>query len=295
MTSTNSKSYIYAITAILFWSTAASAFKIGLKDLDFIQLLFFSSAIAVLILFFILLFQRKLTETVSISARLYLQSALVGLLNPFGYYMILLKAYSILPAQLAQPLNYTWPIMLVLLSVPLLNQKVTAKSLFAILISFTGVFFISAKGNVLNYQLDEPFGVFLASGSSVVWALFWIFNVKDKRNEISKLFLNFVFGTIYIAVAMFFFSSFNVVKINGLLASVYIGFFEMGFTFVLWLKAMQLATSNAKISNLVFISPFISLILIHFVLGESIFFTTIIGLILIILGIAVQQINFSKK
>jgi drug/metabolite transporter (DMT)-like permease len=40
------------------------------------------------------------------------QSAITGALNPFGYYLILFKAYSLLPAQLAQPLNMIWPVTL---------------------------------------------------------------------------------------------------------------------------------------------------------------------------------------
>ena len=39
------------------------------------------------------------------------------------YYLILLKAYQLLPAQVAQPLNMIWPVILVFLSVPILKQK----------------------------------------------------------------------------------------------------------------------------------------------------------------------------
>ena len=34
-----------------------------------------------------------------------------GFLNPFLYYIILFKAYSLLPAQEALSLNYTWPLV----------------------------------------------------------------------------------------------------------------------------------------------------------------------------------------
>jgi len=61
-----------------------------------------------------------------------MHSALLGLINPFIYYLILLKAYQLLPAQVAQPLNMIWPIILVFLSIPLLGQKIKGKRGFFI-------------------------------------------------------------------------------------------------------------------------------------------------------------------
>jgi len=291
------KSYIYGITAILLWSTAASAFKIALRYIDYVQLLLYAGTISTIVLFLILVFQRKVGTIFSFSRNYYLRSAGVGLLNPFLYYMVLLKAYTLLPAQIAQPLNYTWPLMLVLLSIPLLGQKLQGRSLIAILVSFSGVFFISSQGNLSEFRIENPLGVLLATGSSIVWALFWIFNVKDKRDEVVKLFLNFVFGSLYtFIIALFISDPFPAnIDYRGFLAATYVGFFELSITFTLWLKALQLATSNVRISNLVYISPFVSLILIHFIIGESIYPTTIMGLMLIILGIGIQQLGGWSK
>jgi len=163
--------------------------------------------------------------------------------------------------------------------------------LVAIFISFSGVYFISSKGNPLNFSFEEPFGVFLATFSSIIWALFWIYNVRDKKDEVIKLFLNFVFGLLYVSIALFLFSDFQLPTQNGLYATLYIGLFEMGITFVMWLKAMQLTNSTAKISNLVFLSPFLALIFIHFILEEKIYWTTFLGIVLIIIGIIIQQIK----
>jgi len=291
MQKNQNKSYVFALSAILLWSTVATAFKISLNGMDFIQLLFLASLTSTFVIFIIILIKKKIKELFLTTKNELLKSAYVGFLNPFLYYLILLKAYSILPAQIAQPLNYTWPIVLVLLSVPLLKQKLQFKSLIALFISFLGVFVIATQGNINNIQIDDSLGIILATSSSIIWSLFWIFNMKDKRDETIKLFLNFGFGAIYSFIAILMFSNFRIENINSLISSIYVGIFEMGVTFVLWLKALQYTTSNARISNLVYISPFISLIFIHFILGEKIFYTTIIGLALIIIGIFVQQIN----
>lgn len=293
--SNQKKSYIFAISAILLWSSVSTAFKISLRKLDFIQLLFIASSVSTVILFVILLIQKKLDKLLNINGKDLLNSSVIGFLNPFAYYLVLLKAYSLLPAQIAQPLNYTWPIVLVFLSAPLLKQKLYFKSVIALFISFLGVFIIATKGQLTNMNVENPFGVFLATGSSIIWALFWIFNVRDKRDEVVKLFLNFIFGTIYITIVMLIFSDFNFILSKSFYAAVYVGFFEMGITFVLWLKALKYAKSNEKISNLVYISPFIALIFINFILKEKILISTIAGLIFIIIGIFIQQIGKRKK
>ncbi len=285
------QAYIYAISAILLWSTAATAFKIALRYMDFIQLLFYATATSTIISFFILIVQGKHRLIFKQNRNNILTSIGIALLNPFGYYLILLKAYSLLPAQIAQPLNYTWPMMLVLLSVPILKQKLKLVSILALLICFAGVIIISTQGKLDDIKIESPFGVFLALISSVFWALFWLINVRDKRDEGIKLFYGFAFGLLLLLPVVILFSSLIVSSYKGVLSAIYVGFFELGITFFLWLKALQLTSSTDKISHLVYISPFMSLIFIHFVLGENIYYTTITGLLLIIAGIGLQQIT----
>ncbi|MCD4834057.1 MAG: DMT family transporter [Bacteroidales bacterium] len=284
-----SKAYIYAGLTILFWGTSASAFKIGLRHIDYFQLLFIATTTAVLFLFFILLYQKKLVLIKQLSIKDYSHLIILGFLNPFLYYTVLFIAYTLLPAQVAQPLNFVWPIILVLLSVPFLKQKLSLKSILALLLSFLGVVIISSEGNIINMKFSNSLGVVLALSSSVIWALFWVFNIKDNRDEILKLFLNFLFALVFVTLTTLIFSDIKSVSVEGLFAGIYIGLFEMGITFVLWLKALKLVERTDKISNLIYLTPFCSLVFISIILGEKIFITTLFGLILIISGILIQQ------
>ncbi|MHC1702542.1 MAG: DMT family transporter [Tenuifilaceae bacterium] len=284
--------YTLAIFVILFWGTSATAFKIGLRYLNFLQLLFWASFFAMVILFIVLLVQKKLPEVFRITRNQLLWSVLLGFLNPFLYYFVLFKAYALLPAQVAQPLNYIWPIILVLLSVPILGQKLKPKNIIALLVSFAGVVFISSQGSISIFSKSDPFGVLLAVSSSLVWALFWLFNVRNGvKDEVVKLFLNFCFATVFTLIAGFFAKDFWSFPINGIYASAYIGAFEMGITFVLWLKALNYAENTARLSNFIYLVPFVALIFIKLVLGETVYWTTLVGLLLIIGGIVYQQIT----
>jgi drug/metabolite transporter (DMT)-like permease len=143
----------------------------------------------------------------------------------------------------------------------------------------------------MNMKFSNPTGIFLALGSSVIWALFWLYNVMDKRDEIVKLFLNFLFATIFITIVTIIFSEMKPISTEGLLSGVYIGLFEMGITFVIWLKALKLTERTDKISNLIYLTPFCSLVFISIILNEKIFITTLFGLTLIVTGIVVQQVK----
>ncbi len=283
------KAYIFAILAIICWSTVATAFKIALRNCDFLQLLFLSSLVSCLVLFLILVYQGKLGNISTMRRSSFLQSALLGFLNPFLYYTVLFKAYSILPAQEAMTLNYTWPVMLVIMAIPLLKQSMTVKSMVAVLISFAGIIIITTKGNPMEFKFSNALGDGLAIGSSVIWALFWIFNVKDKKDDVVKLFINFLSGSLFSGILMLLFSDFSKFSFVGLPAILYIGIFEMSVTFVFWLSALKYSVRADKVSQLIFISPFLSLIFIHFIIGENIVLSTLIGLVFIMLGIIIQQ------
>lgn len=285
------KAYLYAGTAIFFWSTVASAFKVGLQHINFIQFLFFATWTSLLILLIINLLRGSLKQLRSLEKKDLAFSALMGALSPFAYYLVLFKAYEILPAQVAQPLNMVWPIVLVFLSVILLKQKISYKSFIALFISFIGVYFISSQGEPGVLAFKEPLGVVLAAGSSLIWSFYWIYNVKKDMDETLQLLLNFLFASVYITLFILFFNNFRNLDMTGITLAVYAGIFEMGITFILWIKAMKYTASNDKISNLVYIAPFLSLVFIHYFVGETIYVTSLIGLSLIVLGILVEKLR----
>ena len=285
------KAYLYAGIAIFFWSTVASAFKVGLQHINFIQFLFFASWTSLFVLLIINLFRGNLNKLKSLEKKDLAFSALMGALSPFGYYLVLFKAYEILPAQVAQPLNMVWPIVLVFLSVILLKQKISYKSFIALFISFIGVYFISSQGEPGTLAFKEPLGVLLAAGSSLIWSLYWIYNIKKGLDETLQLLLNFFFASVYITLFILIFNDFRNLDMTGITLAVYAGIFEMGITFILWIRAMKYTASNDKISNLVYIAPFLSLIFIHYFVGETIYVTSLIGLSLIVIGILVEKLR----
>ena len=289
------KAYLFALLAVLFWSTMSSAFKITLRYIAFDQMLFWASLAGVIALLIINQAGSKRVRIRELTLSNWISSAIMGLFNPFLYYLILFKAYDLLEAQVAGTLNYAWPVVLVLLSIPLLKQKISTMSVIAILISFTGLAIISLQGNYQELKIINPLGVFLAVASAFFWAIYWIMNMKDSREDTGKILLNLVFGVIYISIYLLLTSGIRLPSPEALTGTVYIGLFEMSITFVIWLKALQLSENTARVSNLIYLSPFIALFIIRLAVGEKIHLTTVTGLIFIVAGIILQQIIANRQ
>lgn len=286
-----SRAYLYGGGAVLLWSTVASAFKLSLRHLEPIQLLFYATIASLLLLLAVLIQQGHLARLRQTSRRELLLCAALGLLNPCLYYWVLFKAYDLLPAQEAQPLNYTWAITLSILAVPLLKQHLRRLDLLAIGISYFGILVIATHGAPLELRFSNGYGVLLALGSTLIWSLFWIFNTRSRIEPVVGLFLNFLFALPVITLITWLTAGFAIASVNGLYGAAYVGLFEMGITFVLWLKALRLTESTARVANLIFLSPILSLFLIHSVVGETIHWSSVAGLLLIISGNTLQQLG----
>ncbi|MEP1217286.1 MAG: DMT family transporter [Marinobacter sp.] len=287
---TNQKqAMLYGLGTVLLWSTVATAFKLSLRELTPIQMLAVACVASVLVMALVLLVQRRWHLVFRLSKRQYLQSIGMGLINPCLYYFLLFGAFDRLPAQEAQPLNYTWALVLAYLSVPFLGQRLRRADIIAGLICYSGVVVIATRGDVLSLTFSDPLGVAYAMGSTLVWASYWIIATRDTRDPVVGLFLNFLCGLPVILVICAITDGFDVSLDTGLYAALYVGVFEMGVAFVLWSYAMKKAENTARVSNLIFISPFLSLVFIYFILGEIILPSTYIGLVLIVAGLWIQQ------
>ncbi|ASJ11315.1 permease [Thermococcus sp. P6] len=269
----------HALGAILLWSTVASAFKVSLRYLSPIQLLFYASLTS------LILFGTLYIRDFSLR-RDNLRSAYLGLINPLLYYLVLFSAYDRLPAQEAQALNYTWPLILILLSIPLTGGKPGARGILGSLVGFSGALVVATGGNVTGLNFADPAGVALGLGSAVIWASYWILNLRDGRPLVEKMFWNFLFGFAYVSAGLYI-VGFTLPPVEGLLGAVYVGLFEMGVTFLLWYRALEDDTTFA--SNLAYLVPFLSLLFIALIVGESIEPTTVLGLAMIIAGIIIGR------
>ncbi len=294
------RAVIYALSAILLWSTVATAFKKSLELISAFDLLLLSCFWSVLALGLINLFKggsvKKGLKELKPGRRELPAFLLGSLLNPAAYYLVLFYSYDLLPAQIAQPLNYTWPLMLVILSIPILKKKPAPTDGLALAICFTGIILISRGGSDAALGELSSTGIFLALFSSILWALYWLFGNRQKGSQEKRLFWNFLLAIpVLLIIKPFLSPGMPVVNRSVLLWTLWVGLFEMGITFVFWGKALQTASHPARISHLVYLSPFLSLFWISMVLKEQIQLSTVTGLAVIVAGILTREVFGKKK
>lgn len=277
---------LLALGAVGLWSTVATAFKVGLAHMNPLPLLWIASCVSWAVIGLMVAQQGLLQHALT---RGWHNAVWAGLMNPVAYYLILFGAYDRLPGQEAMALNYTWALVMAFLAVPILGQRLTLVDILAGLIAYAGVWVIATRGAVLDVDFADPLGVALALVSTLVWALYWLINTRDRRLPLVAQWQNFTVAVPLLSLLLLAGPGISWMGWRGLGAAVYIGLFEMGIAFVLWQLALRRVSRTAKVSNLIFLSPPVSLLLLHWVVDEPIQLSTLLGLALILAGLALQQ------
>jgi drug/metabolite transporter (DMT)-like permease len=296
MISRETKAISSAVVAVLSWSTVATAFKIALRYLTHFELLLVADCTALFIFMIIISFHNKWKLIAKLSPKQWGYFALLGLLNPVAYYLVLFKSYNLLPAQVAQPINYMWPIVLTVLLALFTHCHIPRLKYVGLIISLAGVAFISLGTSTFGNMHISIQGLLLAALSAVLWAIYWMITNKHK-NKIDatlSLFMCFMFGTVYL-VAGALFCGIHALSFKGIVSGVYVGCFEMGVSFIAFEYALCKTSNPALVNQLCYLSPFLSLFFIAVVLGETIVVTTYIGLALIVIGILFNQYCVKTK
>jgi drug/metabolite transporter (DMT)-like permease len=280
----------YGLAAVALWATVASAFKLTLREATPIQLLFYAALTSTIVLVAILFARSE-----PLPRKSWLRATVMGLVNPVAYYLLLFSAYHRLPAQEALAINYSWPLMLMVIACAVERRWPRARDIVAGAVCYAGIWCIATRGDVFSLRFTNPIGVGCALASTVAWATSWIASRSDPRPPVTGLAQNFIVAVPVLAVVLA--ASGHGFAVSGpvLCCSAYVGAFEMGVTFVLWLMALRRAENPAAIGNLSFLSPVASLFIIRLVLGEPLQTSTLVGLPLILAGLLLQNRPSARK
>lgn len=287
--------YFWAILAVLLWSTVATAFKFALDYLRPLELVVYASTSSALALLITCIAQKKTSLCVFEFRQRPFYYLLSALLNPICYYLVLFAAYNLLPGSQAQAINYTWAISLTIMSALFLKRKIRRRDALACFLGYVGVFVIATQGNILSLKFDSHLGILLALFSTFLWSGYWILNIRNKADATVSLTISFCLASVILWLLFGHTMAFEKLNVVSMSALIYIGLFEMGVTFLFWSKAMKLSDNTALIANLIFLAPFISLTLLYFIRGEIIYFSTMIGLLVIIAALLIQQVSYKNR
>lgn len=289
----NQESLLFGLMAVGLWSTMATAFKWALLYTTPMQLITAAATVSWLFFAMRLAVSGSLRSVMEVPRTIRWRCLILGLLNPGLYYWILFQAYDLLPAQDAMAINYTWGLTLPLIA-SLFSKIVPTRSEIGLaLLSYLGILIIVTDGDLSAFEFTAPRGVLLALLSTVIWGLSWVLNSRfvdtHQLNPEVTLFLNFTAATPILWLLTTLSDGAIALTWASILSGLYVGLLEMGIAFVLWMNALRLTNNPIRVSSLIFLAPPLSLVLITTVLGEPISQSTLLGLVVILLGLAGQQ------
>lgn len=283
------KNYIYAFLTVFMWSTMAAIVKMLLSDIPNLQTLSISGAFAFLFLLLINIKNGTIKEAVNYSAADYGKMAGLGFLGLFVYTALYYYGISRLSSQEACIVNYLWPIMLVIFSCIILKEKLTIMKCVAMLCSFFGIVILST-GGIHTDSKNATAGIVSCIVAAACYGLFSVLNKKaDYNQNFSMMIFWFVVAVCSVLVGVF---TEEWVPIKGMawIGMIWLGVAVDAVAYLLWAIALKGAKNTAKIANLAYLTPFLSLVVSAVLLKEKIEPRALIALIFIIGGILLQSI-----
>ena len=282
--------YIFALLASFLWGSVSAIGKLLLTNLDSLQVLLFINLFAFIGLFAIVWFQNKKMVILTYKKQDYFTFAWMGFLGVFLYPLFFFGALKLLPAQETFIVNYLWPILVVVFAFLILKEQITPKKILGIIFSFFGIVVVITNGDFSILHLNNVFGILLAITGAAVYGLFSVIGKKHNYDKFVSMMFYYFFSLFYALIAVLFFSEIPTISIHQLFGLIWLGFFTSGLGFVFWFLALKYG-DTAKVSSIIFITPFIPLIYIYFIAGEKILISSILGLVFISIGIFIQSIK----
>ena len=252
------------------------------------QVMAVSSVFAALFLFVVNLKKGNLQQVKAFKLRDYLVLFGVGFLGMFLYRMLLFMGVARLLASQAMIVNYLWPIMAVLAGCILLKEKLTARKTIAVLMSFLGVIIVTTGGDLTGLSGSNLAGTVCCAVAAVLYGLFVAINKGLKYDSfVSMMFYNTV-AAICAILGTLLSGETLLLTLPQNLGLVWVGVCNTAIGFVAWDLAMKTA-DTAKIANIAYITPFLSLVVAYFLLGDPITVWSVGGLAVIVAGIFLQM------
>jgi len=275
---------LYLFLTIFFWASTPAVSKLLLEEMDSFQISFYMILIAMIVLFLMVFVKRK---SIKYDVKDYLTFAYMGGLGIFLYYILYFSSLIFISAQETTIINYLWPIMVIVFASLILKERITLKKIIAILLSFMGVYIVVSHDTLSSFTSSNIIGVLLAFLGAVSYSLFSVLGKKYNYDIIASMALYYLFSFIFIIPTILFFSEIIIPSIKAFIGLLWLGLFSASTGNVLWFLVLK-DGETSKMANMIYLVPFISLVYIYFLTGEKILLSSLIGLILIVLGILIQ-------
>ena len=288
------KNYIFAITTVFMWSTLAAVVKLLLSDIPNLQALAISSYISSGFLLIVNVFTGKIKVMKSLKLKDIGIISGLGFIGLFVYSALYYYGLSQLTSQEACIVNYLWPIMLVIFSCIILKEKLTAMKAVAMVCSFVGIVVLS-MGSGENTDGNVTLGIVSCIIAAACYGLFSVLNKKFSYDQNISMMIFWLVAAVCSTILGFVTEEWVSLDGRQWLGMLWLGIVVDAIAYLLWAIALNGAGNTAKIANIAYLTPFLSLVVSAVLLKEEITLRALIALVFIIGGILLQSLYEQRR
>ena len=285
------KGYLFALVSALTYGMIP-LFMIPLKKLDFFSVdtaLFYRFLIAAILILGYLVFYQK--ESVKINLKEGFVLSILGLFYALSAEFLFI-AYDFLSPGIASTIFFIYPIMVALILGIFFKEKITLATTISLVIVVVGVGVLSIKDNfVINY-----IGLFVSLLGALMYALYMIIvnKTKIKASGVKVSFYSMVFASLFFLVKTLVLG--NSVAISSLEIGTHLALFSL-ITTALSVVSLVYAIKyigSTPTAIMGAVEPVVAVMISVGLFDETLTFSLIAGVIIIISGVLIDVV-FNKK
>lgn len=251
------KALLYVLLCVSLWALIPVVAKLGQRDIDNHQFLFWSSLVSFITLSFATVIVKKTASFRDYKAKDLVNVCILGFLGTYFSYVLIYYGYAHAKGLEVLVLQYSWPLFVVFFSILLLKEKLNIRRGSSLFLGFLAVILILTKGDLSSVDLSNLKVNLLVIVSAVSFGLFSVLSKKIKFEVFSLNTIYFLTATIVSFFSMLVFSEFTLPPKSAILPILVNGMFVNGLSYVIWIKALKL-TEASFVAPFVFITPIIS-------------------------------------
>ncbi|WP_298305771.1 EamA family transporter [Flavobacterium sp.] len=288
------KLYLALFCVAFFWGTTFLGIRIGIETIPPFLLAGIRNLISGFIIFFYLLFQRKLEP---VNPRQFLRAFILSIMMIVLANGLTTYSEKYITSGLASLISTLSPFFVLILNLILGNEKLSIKTTLGILLGMFGIFLIyqNSLSDLLNPEYRQ--GVFAILIAVLMWAIGTIVTKKGSENSLTMLMnvsVQMIIAGIILTAIQFILTptiSTDNWSLRSVLAMVYLAVFGSVVGYVAY-SYLITQMSSTKVSVLSYVNVVVALFLGWLILDETITSRIIIAASLIIGGVFI--VNYKK-
>ncbi len=288
------KLYLALFCVAFFWGTTFLGIRIGIETIPPFLLAGIRNLISGFIIFFYLLFQRKLEP---VNPRQFLRAFILAIMMIVLANGLTTYSEKYITSGLASLISTLSPFFVLILNLILGNEKLSMKTTLGILLGMFGIFLIyqNSLSDLLNPEYRQ--GVFAILIAVLMWAIGTIITKKGSENSLTMLMnvsVQMIIAGIILTAIQFILTptiSTENWSLRSVLAMVYLAIFGSVVGYVAY-SYLITQMSSTKVSVLSYVNVVVALFLGWLILDETITSRIIMAASLIIGGVFI--VNYKK-